>query len=290
MITKRIAGELIAYTTKDHITQYGFLTKSRPNNNKIIIHEPGMCSNFFAGAISNDYMNYLKGTEYDFFSTNNRGFGLITKFYEKDKKILLGTAHEKFEECIFDIDGAILAATKLGYKEIILSGQSTGCQKIIYYQSKKKNKKVKALILLAPADDYNLTIKQLGKKFHKAVSIANNMVKQGKGSELAPTWISKYSAKRFLSIANPKQTEAEVLNYTGKLKTFAKVTIPIIAIVGTEEEYASNKTPKEMLEILSLKTNSTNFEAQLIEGANHGFSGKEKITLTKILQFLKALD
>jgi pimeloyl-ACP methyl ester carboxylesterase len=281
---------LIKYATTDGLDMYGALFKSKPNNKKIIIHEHGMCSNFFNGSMTEELSKTLKGTDWDFLSTNNRGFNLTSKFVRNNKKEIIGTAYEEFTDCIKDIDGAINAMKKLGYKEIILSGQSTGCQKVTYYQAKKQNNLVKALILLAPADDYSATKKELGEKFNKAVKIAEKLTKEGKRKQLMPTKYSLYSAKRFLSFANEKNTEAELFNYTGKLKTFSKLNLPILAIFGEKEENVGEQTPKEMLNILEAKTQSKLFRKALIKNASHNFKENEKETAKIILEFLNKIE
>ncbi len=281
---------IVKYPTTDKLNMYGALFKSKLNNKKIIIHEHGMCSNFFNGSMTEELSKTLKETDWDFFSTNNRGFSLTSKFFRNNKKEMIGTAFEEFTDCINDIQGAIEAMKQLGYNEIILCGQSTGCQKITYYQSKKQNPLVKALILLAPVDDYSSTKKELGKKFVKAIKIAAKLVKEGKGKNLMPIAYSQYCAKRFLSFANEKNTEAELFNYTGKLKTFSELSLPILAIFGEKEENTGEQTPKEMLDILEKKTQSKLFMKALIENATHNFRENEKETGRIILEFVKLLE
>ena len=52
--------------------------------------------------------------------------------------VRLGTAYEKIEDCVIDFACGIEKARELGYKRIILSGHSLGCNKSIYYYSQKK--------------------------------------------------------------------------------------------------------------------------------------------------------
>lgn len=285
-MTTIIEGKLVEFKTKDELILNGFLHKTRKNNKTAIIFIHGMSGNFFGFKLINELYNKLEKTKYDIFSINTRGFGLITKFKKADgQRIQIGTAFEKFEECLIDIEAAIKTLQQLKYKEFILMGHSTGCQKITYYQAKKQNKKIKALILLAPADDYNLQKTSLGKKFEKAVNLAKKMVKDKKGNNQMLAYENKYSAKRYLSFANSKNNESQLFNYDGKLKLFSKIKEPVLAIFG-ELETPTNISPKQMLEKLAQKTSSTNFEAQLIEKADHGFKEKEKEVAEKIKQFL----
>lgn len=280
---------LVSYDTIDGLTLHGALIKSNKKNKTIIIHEHGMGSSFYIGSSVNALINLAKKGEIDLFSTNNRGTGIITKFFKKNKKILAGTAHEKFKESIYDIDAAIKLVKKLGYKKIILSGHSTGCQKITYYQSIKKYNFIKGLILLAPADDYSTNKKILGKNFKKAITLAKKMVEKGKGNEIMTKYVS-HSANRFLSYAKKGMIEAELFNYEGNLKLFSTIKTPILAIFGSKEEYVYKKSPKQMLDTLKEFTNSNLFMSAVIKDATHNFTNKEKEleeTITNFVTLLK---
>jgi len=283
-----IPCEILKYKTKDGVFLYGFIQKSKQKNRKIIIHEHGMSGNFYSSTLQLELANGLQGTTYDFFATNNRGSGFINRVKTTNGKKLIGTAFEKFEECVYDIDAAIKVALERGYKEIILSGHSTGCQKIAYYQSKKQNKKVSALLLLAPSDDYGYQKKTLGKNFSKMIAAAKKMIANGKGNEQLFRYENKYSAKRYLSTVSPKLPETELFNYTGKLKLFSKVKCPIFAMFGSKEEYLA-KPPKECLRLLREKTSSKKLITVEIEGSNHQFVGYEEEAVENVLAFLKTV-
>src|ERR1700722_3607606 len=88
---------------------------------------------------------------------NNRGFERVAQIRRtadsKSKRLLAGAAHERFVDCVDDIQGAVNFVRKRKVKSIYLAGHSTGCQKSIYWAS-KKGKNVKGIILLAPVSDY----------------------------------------------------------------------------------------------------------------------------------------
>jgi alpha-beta hydrolase superfamily lysophospholipase len=282
---KSYEGKLVEFKTKDNIVLHGFLQERKKNNKKIVIHVHGMTGYFYRSNFLEEMSKQLS-KEYDLLTINTRGAGVITKFYYKNTKRTYGTAYEKVEDCLLDIDQAIKEMLKQGYKEIVLSGHSTGCQKVTYYQGKIKNKFVKRIILLAPADDYNVDIFDKGKDYSKAVALAKKMVRAKKGNELMPKEYSPYSAQRYLSFADPRNVEAQLFNYSGKLKYFSQIKIPILAVFGEKEEHAAIK-PKEMLSILREKTNSEFLETVEIKNANHSFLGKEKKLMKIVSNFLK---
>ncbi|MFA6268237.1 MAG: DUF1749 domain-containing protein [archaeon] len=288
METLKLQGELIEFTTKDGVTLNGFIQKSKPNNKSIVIHQHGLSGNFYYSTLAFDLPLGLTGTKYDFFSSNNRGSGLITRFKTKQGKKTIGTAFEKFEDCVFDIDAAIKVAQERGYKEIVLSGQSTGCQKIAYYQSKTQSKKIKALLLLAPGDDYNSQKMELGKKFVKVIKLAKKMVATKKGNSFLPPLGYLFTAKRYLSNAGEKSNEAQLFNYAGKLNLFSKIKIPMLAMFGSKEKYLE-RTPAEALQKLREVTKSKKLITVEVAGANHQFQGYEDEAVENIIAFLNTL-
>jgi pimeloyl-ACP methyl ester carboxylesterase len=285
---KTMKGALLHYKTKDGLNLVGFLVKSKKANKKVILHIFGMSGNFFQ---SDRYAALSEKTEksnFDLFFAGNRGMGLLTPFTLKKKKAIIGTAKEKFKDCVFDISASINLLSRLGYTEIFLAGHSTGCQKIVYYNYIKKDRRVKGLILLAPADDYNIAVKEFGKKFKKAVSIAENMIKHKKGDEITPKWISLYTAKRFLSYADPKNVESRIFNYDSKLKEFSSIKCPVLAVFGDNDQYLV-KPAKQYMKILEKRTSSRKFSWIILDGADHSFSGMEKQLAAVMLDWLKLL-
>jgi alpha-beta hydrolase superfamily lysophospholipase len=290
MLRSKMDAVLIEYTTPDGLSLDGQLFISKKGNKKVVIHEHGMHSNFFNGSMIKEMAQRLKGSDYDFFSTNNRGFGISSRFFFKEKKKSIGTAFEIFEECIHDIEGAIETMKKLGYTDVVLSGQSTGCQKVTYYQGEKKNPIVKGVILLSPTDDYNFRKTSLGKKFFFAYTGAKIMVATGMGNNILPHWASKHSAMRFLSYTDPKNVEAQLFNYSGEMKHLREIKCPILALFGTEENHLGDKSTKEMLQILREKSNSRLLVTKEIEGDNHEFEVHPHKASKIILDFLKKIN
>ncbi|MEK6959093.1 MAG: alpha/beta fold hydrolase [archaeon] len=279
-------GKLVTFTTKDHFRLHGFLFKSKGKNKRLLIHQHGMTGNFFTWKVLQMLSKNLNDTGTDLFSANNRGFGFITSFYkENGNRKKIGSALEKFEDCLKDIEAAIEAGRKMGYKEFVLSGHSTGCQKIAHYMYKKKNPRVKALLLLAPADDYNLQMTRQGKRFPEAIKIAKEEARKENGT--LPKWIHDFSPKRYLSVADLKNAEARLFDYSGEMKEFSKIRVPMLAIFGSKETPTQIK-PKKMLEILGEKSKTLLVTAE-IKGANHGFTKKEKELCNCITLFLKII-
>ena len=284
--TDPIKGELFRFSAKDGLNLHGLLVKSKENNKNVVINVFGMTGDFFSWDLYFEMTNKFKGSNFDLFLANNRGMGMFTPFVKKNKRFTIGTSKEIFEECIYDLNGAVDLLEKLGYTSIILMGHSTGCQKTTYYMYKTKDSRIKSLILLAPADDYNITMKELGDRHDEALKVAKVMVKNKKGDEKLPEGISKhYTAKRFLSYADLKNVEARLFNYYSDLKEFSRIKCPIFVSFGEKEEYAM-KPVKEYIEKLKGKTSATKFGWEIVKGANHNFDGKHKELVSAIFKWL----
>ncbi|MBI4144432.1 alpha/beta fold hydrolase [Candidatus Woesearchaeota archaeon] len=289
MVVHSISGLLVEFSAADGILLHGFLEKPKKRTNTCIIYIHGMGGNFYKHALVKKISKTAVSRNFAFFSMNTRGHDALAKSHSvKGGKKNIGTNLEVFEHCIRDIKGAINALKKLGFSSFILAGHSTGCQKVTYYQYKTKDRRVKALVLLAPADDFNIQKKSSAKKFSKVVKLAEALVKKRK-PEVVLDVFDGFSAQRFLSIASPKRVESRLFNYDSKLKEFSSITVPVYACFGSKEEYAT-KPVKTLLSILARKTNSVFFTPVVVKNANHGFNHHEEELARSVLKWLKTTN
>ncbi len=226
------------------------------------------------------------------FTINTRGHDNLTILTRavggKRLRIRGGTEVEKFEEAALDIEGAIRCLRETGFKRFVLSGHSSGSQKITYYQLKKNDKSVVGLALIAPGDDYNQWKGRiLRKKFSETVKEAKRLVAKGKGYMLDFT--EDATPNRFLSVADLRNIEARLFNFDGELKEFSKIKTPLLVIFGSKDEGAM-KPVEQYLKILKKKSNSKVFESHIIKGATHRFSGHQDEVAAIISKFVSKLD
>lgn len=236
----------------------------RPAPEKIaplLVFVHGMGSNFYRSSLKKAFLEAAPALGLGILSFNNRGA-------ER------GTEDEKFSACLPDLDAAAEFARRRGHRKLIFIGHSTGCQKIAFWQAKRRNPAVAGLVLLAPADDYAATRRDFGKRFEAKVAWARKMVAIGKGDAQVAGLYERFTAARFLSLADLKHPEANVFRYAGAMAQFRRVTCPVLAVFGEKEEFAAIP-PAEMLAILRRKTKSRDFDDWLIPGADHGFHGCE---------------
>lgn len=287
----RMRGDLIHFEALDKLELEGLL--SAPAKSKIcVVHVHGMTDNFTGLSLVDSVMRAAFAHGMSFFTFNNRGMGTITVFQRlKEHRIYrtMGTSFENFVDCVLDIHAALKMLRERGYTKFILSGHSTGCQKILYYHMKKQSQAVKGLIFLAPADDMNYQKKMLGKrKFKETLKIAAELVSSGQGKELMPTQIepSYFSAKRYYELYRPGTIEGNLFNYEGDLSAVSKVKIPLLAVFGSKEEYAA-LSPRRMLRLLHQKFHHPYSRTVLIKNADHCFCNFENDAEKVVTQWLK---
>ncbi len=286
-------GEIVKFLTKDGIELQGFFVDSRSST--AILHIHGISGNFYENSFFDTIGGLAENKGIKFLSINTRGHDYVNDMTKKDgseyKIINIGGALEGFEDCVYDINAGIAFLKRKGCKKIILQGHSSGCQKITYYQFKTKNRNVKALILLAPADDRNIARKMLGKDFERTLKLAEDMINDGKGSEFMPRGIAGLpiiSAGRFYSLCHPSSKESRLFNYEGKMTELSSINIPILAVFGSNDIYLTMPAEKT-LSILKSKSIKSKCGTFVIKGAPHNFRGYEKQLVSAVEKWLDTL-
>lgn len=285
-------GDLVEFPTPDGFLLNGFL-QSPKKAKTCVIYVHGMGGTFYGGSLRPALGRAINAKNVAFFAINTRGHDVIARIRRNKatiKSAVIGVNFERFEDCIQDIQGAINFMRGQGFDRIILSGASTGCQKITFYQYKKNNKSVIGLVLLAPGDDYNISKKRLGTKFDRTVRLCKNMVGKRLGNDVVPSLeaYSGFSARRFLSFADPKNAEARLFNFDGKLREFSRIRVPVCAIIGSLDD-GRVKPVRVYMKALERKTGSRFFTYSIIRGARHSFIGHEDDAASIVADFVSKI-
>jgi pimeloyl-ACP methyl ester carboxylesterase len=271
-----VAGSLVAFPAaggRQGRMLDGFYRPAPEKNSPMLVFVHGMGSNFYRSALKKAFLEAAPALGLAVLSFNNRGA-------ER------GTEDEPFRSCLPDLDAAAEFARRQGHRKMVFIGHSTGCQKIVYWQAKRKHPAVAGLVLLGPADDYAVTRRDLGARFEQKVAWAKKKVAAGKGAAQVAGLYERFTAKRFLSLADVRATEANVFRYAGALTQFRRVQCPVLAVFGENEEFAAI-SPAEMLAILRRKTKSRDFDDWLVPGADHGFHGCEAELALSVCQWAR---
>lgn len=226
---------------------------------------------------------------------NNRGHDKVSRIaYTNENRIgktkLGGGASEVFTDCVDDIQGAINFAKRNGARKIYLAGHSTGCQKSVYWASRKRDRGVKGIILLAPISDWSAEMRLHGpKKIQRATRVAQQMMKQGRKHKFLPpnVWHELLDAQRFLSLYAPNSVE-EIFSYAQPKKnprTFKSVRLPMLTIFAGDDEFG-DRPADQIAAWFHIHSQSKRFKTAIIPGVYHGFKGAEKRVAMEIKAFI----
>jgi dienelactone hydrolase len=284
--------KFVDFETSDGLTLPGLLYESKGSKKVVIyLHGNGSSSIFYGSKKYQDLPEALDEKGISILNFNNRGANVIKKLdMKRGSKIerkYFGAAYEKIKECVEDIDGAVKFLQKLGYKEFYLAGASTGANKICVYDHYKPKNVFKKYILICGGDDTGIYYSIIGnKKFFQFLDVAKDKIKKGKGEELIKDLISfdeVFSYQGFYDIANPdgdyncfpysEAFKGVKISKKPLFRYFKGIKKDSIVIYGEKDEYSWGDINKV---IETLKKYQPSFKYNVIEGADHGFTGKQR--------------
>ena len=289
--------EKIDFIATDGIELCGILYKGKEKTDKIILAVHGMTSNCFK---KRDDIIAKKANEekIDYFCFNNRGSEIV-KYISKNidgkkEKSLAGTAYEDVLEGYEDIVGAILKLKELGYSKIYLQGHSLGSTKVVYTYNELKEEKeadilscIKGVILLSLIDIPMAVKFYLGKNYETYLKLAEE--KEEKGiNDLMPknAFIHPISVKTFLRyVRDNKDIDFVKYGSDNEMEILNKIDIPLFMRWGNDNEMIAQKA-EELVTILNNIITNPDKDIDYIDGANHGYDGKEEILAEEIIKFV----
>lgn len=271
--------ELVRINSIDGIEQVGILYTPNDITDKIVIHVHGLNGNFYENKFLDILSKVYTDKKYAFLTFNNRGKDYISEFTRGDESVIIGGSLERFKDCLLDIQGVINWVREKGYKEIILEGHSYGCNKVLYYYNNTEDKSIKKIVLLAPCDITLEAKKFLSEEeYKKAKEESTRLVNENKEKELIDFSImanGKISAgtyyydflpggeNDFIRYSDGKNGESSILN---------SIDIPVLIVFGNVDECVLTQ-PIDIVESY-LNNNISNCNIQIIDGANHSYTGK----------------
>ena len=271
--------ELVRINSIDGIEQVGILYTPNDITDKIVIHVHGLNGNFYENKFLDILSKVYTDKKYAFLTFNNRGKDYISEFTRGDESVIIGGSLERFKDCLLDIQGVINWVREKGYKEIILEGHSYGCNKVLYYYNNTKDNSIKQIVLLAPCDITFEAKKFLSEEeYKKAKEESTRLVNENKEKELIDFSImanGKISAgtyyydflpggeNDFIRYSDGKNGESTILN---------SIDIPVLIVFGNVDECVLTQ-PIDIVESY-LNNNISNCNIQIIDGANHSYTGK----------------
>lgn len=285
----------VFFTTEDNLKLVGLLYLPESNgifsrikkSDKVVIFLHGMYSDCLKRR-DDIFGEELNKAGYAYFTFNNRG----AQMGNLNMDNLYGTAFENPYDAHYDIEAAIKAMEKRGFKEINIIGHSLGCSKILNWYTKKRVNvaSVGLLSLTALSDKYRQIA---GEKAYKiAMAIAEAKVKKGKDKELlrAEFYPKPISAGTFNTIFNC-ESEFNTVFYEDKewkADSLNAIEEPLFMRYGTVNE-TTTKTADETVNLIKKLVKKTKLDVGYIEGADHSYHGKENELINQYIDFLKSL-
>lgn len=284
--------ELVEFNTTDDLILPGLLYEPSKSTKKVLIslHGNGSSSAFYNVEENNLLAAAVNSKGIAFFPFNNRGAHYVKRLRKSnsDEHTMAGTAYELIKDCIYDIDGAIKYLKALGYEEFYLIGFSTGANKICVYNYYKKNNPLSKYILAGGGDDTGIYHEIMGdEKFNSVLIKSRQKIKAGKGDEMAPyeymNGLYSYQSIFDTLDANGDYNTFPFSEAMGKAKISNKLLFryyklinkPTLVIYGENDEYCYGDV-QGCVNILQQQTeNKQKFTFRIINGADHGFHGKD---------------
>lgn len=273
--------QLVRINSIDNIEMVGILYEPEEKSNKIVIHVHGLCGNFYENRFIDILAEAYTKKGYSFLTFNNRGVNFVSELLKGNEFTILGGCYEKFTDCILDIEGAIKFVKEKGYSEIVLEGHSYGCNKVIYYYSKKKDKSIKKVVLLAPCDMPSEAFKFLDKEeYETAKRESERLVSEGKENELINFSVNangKISAGTYCDSVLPNR-ENDFIRYRegakGESQVLKTINVPALIIFGDVDECVLTQDIETVKTYL--KNNIKDCAIEIIKGADHSYTDKYK--------------
>ena len=263
--------------TKDNFVLDGLFFEAEERDIAIVfIH--GFPSNFCRNI---NLVKSIGDFGYSVLSLNTRGHDILSIIPKVDKEYeIIGSAKENFEDCVFDIGGAVEFLKGKGYKKIFLMGISSVADKVGFYLSKNKESVILGGIFVSPGSNISIVRNELGEDFLKLMDESLKYIDKGKGDELLLNLIP-VSYRRFVSLYSEDSSE-NVFPFHDDNSDFpilAKIKKPIFIALGERDSFLED--PKLLLEVLKSKLGGKSNEFKLFK-AGHSFDGAEKELISQI--------
>ena len=284
----------VYFSTEDQIELVGLLETPENPTNKVVISIHGMQSNCLKQRetiLSENITN--AGIAY--FAFNNRGAEVMTytKKVTGEKNLNGGVVYEDVLDGYYDIKAAVNKMLELGFTDVYLQGHSLGCTKIVYAynQLKRENniKNIKGIILLSLVDIPDCQKYDLGDKYDKIMEYAENKEREGKLNEIMPeeSFDHPISVKSYLRYFKYNK-DIDFARFGDKDYEFQElnnIQIPLFLRWGNVYELVIQNLD-DLVDMLKFKIKNDKLDIGYIDGADHGYTGKEKLLAEHIIKFI----
>lgn len=290
-------GEYLRTFTEDGIELQGLLCTPMTRTGKTaVLHIHGTAGNFYENRFIDHISETLVSMGYAFLTVNTRGHDIVATFLQRTegglKAVEIGSAYERFSDCVSDISAWLDVLEERGYPNVVLEGHSLGTMKIVFYCSEVRDDRIKGLILMSPADSIGYQQKRLGDRFSVTLQLAKQMIKEGREREWMPSDLFFYpvSAMTYAERFAP-ETKRAMFNFAGTYRRsfdeLAQIRVPILAFLGTVGEAIVGEPKVFLSQLREAATACPDCKTVLIQGAPHSYLGHERKIAQLIEQWIR---
>jgi pimeloyl-ACP methyl ester carboxylesterase len=225
-----IQTQLCTFKTADNERLHGLLfTPPEEQSDLALLLVHGVAMNFYLPPLA-VFGQDLAKRGYHALVINTRGHDWISRAGNLTK--FGGSAYEKVEDCIADLDAALEWLWRHHYRRFVLIGHSLGAIKSIIYQSTRQRPDVIGIVSCSPPKQFHAERMARQPGFHEILAHAESLVTAGKGEEVLSISLggspSLFSARTLLN----KFTK----DNRNDLRPHAKrLGCPVLVIVGGAE-------------------------------------------------------
>jgi pimeloyl-ACP methyl ester carboxylesterase len=225
--------------------------------------------------------------------TKNQEPGTRNRAGDEFSSRRVGGVLERFADCRYDIQAFLDVLARRAPGPVILQGHSHGALKAAYYLAQTADPRIVALILLSPSDDLGVQRRKLGARFEAALDCARELLATGRPEALMPvkyfpdplsaqTYLDTFGPDSPLALANVSQTDRK------EFPELAAIRVPVLAAVGTVEEYFLGTPEAYLLALQARLTGVSNFTGYVAVGAPHNYLGHEAALARVIADWVSA--
>jgi pimeloyl-ACP methyl ester carboxylesterase len=195
-----------------------------------------------------------------------------------------GDSWRRWDEEPYDVAGWITFLVSHGVEQVVLFGHSQGVLRVTYYQAQRQDPRVVGMVLSSAGD-------RLGPQDPARVEMAEQWVAEGRGDELLP--VDEGYIRRLRLLATESATH--VVHWErvggpfaaeGHTPWIADIRVPVLATLGTMELNPNLRASVE--EMRARAVQAPRFDMQVIEGADHFYTGCEHELAEVVAGWLEA--